>query len=42
MRFMTLIQVRHIFKKYSDYILRKLALNGYDRIEFRALLWGLK
>jgi hypothetical protein len=42
MRFITLLQIRHVFKKYSDFILRKLANNGYDRIEFRALIWGLK
>ncbi len=42
MRFMDLIQVAHIFKNYSNYILKKLVKNGYDRIEFRALLWSLK
>jgi hypothetical protein len=42
MRFMDLIQVAHIFKKYSNYILKKYVKNGYDRIEFRALLWSLK
>jgi hypothetical protein len=32
MRFMTLIQTAHIFKKYSDFVLRKFYRNGYDRI----------
>lgn len=32
MRFMDLIQVAHIFKKYSNYILKKYVKNGYDRI----------
>jgi hypothetical protein len=40
-RFMVLIQVEHIFRKYSEYILRKFYRHGYSRIEFRALLWGL-
>lgn len=41
LRFMKLIQVVHIFRKYSEYVLRKFYKNGYNRIEFRALLWGL-
>lgn len=40
-RFATLIQVEHIFRKYSAFVLRKYYRNGYDRIEFRALLWTL-
>lgn len=41
LRFMKLIQVVHIFRKYSDFVLRKFYKNGYSRIEFRALLWEL-
>ncbi len=41
LRFMKLIQVVHIFRKYSEYILRKFYRNGYNRIEFRALIWEL-
>jgi hypothetical protein len=40
-RFMVLIQVEHIFRKYSEYILKKYYKNGFSRIEFRALLWPL-
>lgn len=40
-RFMVLLQAQHIFRKYSEYVLRKFYHNGYSRIEFRALLWGL-
>ena len=40
-RFATLRQGEHIFRKYSAFVLRKYYRNGYDRIEFRALLWPL-
>lgn len=36
------MQVQDIFEKYCDHILRKYIFNGYQRIEFRALLVGLK
>lgn len=40
--FDVLLEVQDIFEKYCEYILRKFIKNGYQRIEFRALLVGLK
>jgi hypothetical protein len=34
--------MKDVFRKYSEYILRKYIANGYQRVEFRALLNGLK
>ena len=34
--------MKDVFRKYSEHILRKFIANGYDRVEFRALLTGLK
>ena len=41
-RFNVLLSVKDIFQKYSEHVLRKYIANGYDRVEFRALLIGLK
>ena len=40
--FFPLLTNRDVFVRYSEYILRKFIQNGYDRIEFRALLTKLK
>lgn len=40
-RFNVLLSVQHVFRKYSEHVLRKFYRNGYSRIEFRALLTGL-
>lgn len=36
--FFVLIFSLHIFKKYTKHVLLKYIKNGYDRIQFRALL----
>jgi len=40
--FNTILAVNEVFEKYSEHVLRKYIANGYDRIEFRALLTPLK
>ena len=42
MMFDNLLITKHIFLKYCDHLLRKYLSNGYERLEFRALLVGLK
>ncbi len=34
--------IKDVFSRYCEYILRKYIKNGYDRVEFRALLIRLK
>ena len=36
-----LIYAQHIFKPYVKHALRKFALNGYERVEFRSILHKL-
>ena len=40
--FNSILGVRDVFEKYSEHILRKFIANGYDRLQFRSLLVGLK
>lgn len=40
--FFIILEALHIFKKYVLHVLRKYVKNGYNRIEFRALLINLK
>ena len=34
--------IKDVFERYTEHILHKFIANGYDRIEFRALLICLK
>ena len=40
--FFVLVFTLDIFKKYTKHILLKYIKNGYDRVEFRALIVRLK
>lgn len=40
--FNSILCIKDVFERYTEHILHKFIANGYDRIEFRALLIGLK
>lgn len=40
--FFILVLTLHLFKKYTRHVLLKFIRNGYERVEFRALLCQLK
>ena len=36
--FFTIYELLQIFRSYAEHVMRKYAKNGYDRLEFRAIL----